>query len=446
VEGLVADAAGAPCPGAEVRIEFRVPGQERPLPGPRCHAGEDGAYALDGIPRMEGSLAAAHGGGRSDPVELAPPGAGDRVRRDLAVLRTPGLAGRVTAADGRPLEGILVSAVKEGAPGARVAETAADGSWEIRGLATASYRLTISDPRAAFLAAREEGVLAPRAHLHHVLEPDPEAPGTVVFRVAAPDGRPVRAARITEYRAGSDSPAGTSDVHPDPDGAWRRPRTWAGRYRFVLRCPEGTAESGPFDVRPGETRDLGTLPLAAGVAVRGRVLAPGGGRLEGARVHVGDEPVPERAPPDAEGRFAVEGLPPSAGTIRVEAPGHDPVLFPWQGAAGAAVDLGERRATVAAGVLRVTVRAASGAFPAGLLVAADRTGSFLPGEAPHRAPVGVDGRAVLRGLAAGRWLTSAVVEAPAAAAPGLGTFSTGRAGPTVDLGPGEEKEVEILLR
>lgn len=63
-----------------------------------------------------------------------------------------------------------------------------------------------------------------------------------------------------------------------------------GRYLLVLRCGALVAVSdGPVDVRPGETTDVGALPLRRGAVLSGRVVDAAGAPRPFTRVSVMDE-------------------------------------------------------------------------------------------------------------------------------------------------------------
>lgn len=104
----------------------------------------------------------------------------------------------------------------------------------------------------------------------------------------------------------------------------------AGRARFVLQAPGAAPFVRELEVVANERLDLGTLLLAPGATVRGRVLDDQGAPIAGAGVFLGAEvdlPQLYGAPlplTDARGEFTLRGVSQHSATLVVTAAGHAP--------------------------------------------------------------------------------------------------------------------------
>jgi hypothetical protein len=415
-------------------------------------ADEEGRYSFAGLSAVEGRVEAAiHGASSGESPFSFPPGVRE-AEVDLRVDTGFAVEGLVRGAGGAPLAGIQVTAEgpggkDAGGTAAAWAETGPDGRYALRGLEGKPFEVHVFDPGRRWTEARFPGVLPPRTGLDATLAPDPDAPGAYSFRALDPRGGPAGALRVIEFTAGSDSPSGSTTlgpgtVGPGPGGVYGPCRARAGRYRLLLRGAGGFGASGEFTVEHGAVADLGTLRLAPGATVRGRVLGPGGLPVPGVLLLAGDDLLPDGAAPGPDGRFAVLSLHPGSGVLRVLLPRCEVVEAPWTAGPGAEADLGDLRLRAAAGAIRGTVRAGSGAPVEGAVV------RIAPDEAPaarvlgREALTGPDGRFEVLEVPAGRWRTSA--SPPRRMEEGSG-FSAGRAGPVVPLPEGGSREIEIRL-
>jgi hypothetical protein len=441
VLGCVRDGEGRPCAGARVRATLRVPGVGKPLGGMEVRADEEGRFEFAGLPPVEGSLEAAWRGDSSGAQAFAPAEGAREARVDLVVAAGPFLAGTVRDREGRPLAGVHVTARAEGAAGSRWAESDAGGAFRIGGLDPVSHVLRAADPAGRHLEATLERLVAPRSGIDVVLEADPGAPGTYAFRAAAPDGSAPRSLRVLEFAGGEAPPAGSRTDAPDPDGVVRSAQKRAGRYRLLLRAGDDRAAVGEFAVEHGRETDLGTVRLAPGAALRGRLLAEDGLPAAESLLLAGEDPLPEAGLPDAEGRFRIGGLAPGTGTLRVLHPRADPIEIPWTAGAGETADLGDLRLSPAGGTLRVLLRADASGVPAGAVVRIGRDGVLGAASLPREAAVGLEGAVTFERVPAGTWRTT--VSVPDRERPG---FSRGAASAVVALAAGERREVEVPVR
>ena len=107
----------------------------------------------------------------------------------------------------------------------------------------------------------------------------------------------------------------------DADGKFRLGGVRAGSNLFTIAAPGLLAHVNPtLRVKPGQTKDLGTITLGEGETVQGRVVDTEDKPIENAEVLVAAKSpaVPihfarRTAPTDAKGRFTLSGVPP--GTV-----------------------------------------------------------------------------------------------------------------------------------
>jgi protocatechuate 3,4-dioxygenase beta subunit len=441
LRGTVMDPAGAPCPGARVRLTLRFPGLKKPLGGFEAMADEDGRYLFHGLTPVEGALEATFRGSSSGEVPFSPPTGGNEMEIDLRVETGPTIEGTVRSAAGDPLPGIMVSATPVGRPGTTWASTDASGRYAIRGLAALPHDVRATDPAGQWLEARVRPVTPPRADVDLAMAADPEAPGAYSFRAVDAGGRPAGIVRVLLFEAGNEVPAGSGSEQAGEDGVYGPDRCGQGRYRITLRGSAGLGASEEFAVERGKTTDLGTLRLSPGVQVRGRIFDPRGRPCPGAQVFVGDDPIEEPGVPDAGGRFMVDSLPPGAGLLRILLPRCDPLEAAWNGGPGDSIDLGDLDLRTATGILRGTVRDRAKAPVAGAIVRVLTPRILGKGELDLEAVTGPDGRFEVRSVPAGRWKVAAAPPPPKEGTNFLG----GRATPLFTLGAGETKEMDLLV-
>jgi hypothetical protein len=311
--------------GAEGRVEFvdLAPGE----------------YALAG--RVGGQFVPLRAG-----LDLAP----GQLRVERVVLEAGGvLRGRATDERDRPLAGVRVELVPRSSglpPDAErargvVAETEADGEYELRDVAPGPYRLrattTYGDTRQTELEF-EAG-----AEFRHDLEF--AAPVRTTGHVSALGGGAVAGALVRclprRDRDGLQSlllppGPGAPGVRTDERGEFVLEDLPPGEFLvLVVHPPESRPELAPAQLHlprlaaegPAEALEV---VLGTGNELRGVVLAAGAETpLEGAEVRlsytVGRSAVPHSATrTDAEGTFRLQGAPDGSGWLEVEAAGHRP--------------------------------------------------------------------------------------------------------------------------
>lgn len=319
LRGRVVDADGDPVPGAAVAAEFwasdAVPFAVRRT----AQSGPDGTWEIDRVRLGEVQLSVARPGSvgldstlavDSDDLDL-----GDLVL--VAGLAVPAL---VVDDTGLPVEGARLRA----ASGAE-ATTDDNGAARLVG---------VSATKSVVVEAAADG---------HV-------PATSTFPQPLPETLRIeltRAFTVTgEFRRRDGTPVADGDVRVEQQRSWRPvPLTDGGR--FVVDLAPGTSATltllSPSALRtstavapgtPGEHRDLGVVAVPGGVTVRGVAIGTADGApVAGARVWT-VRPSPEgplvawmlddvaRGTTDADGAFALGGLPPGPALIRIDAPGH----------------------------------------------------------------------------------------------------------------------------
>ena len=447
VHGTVRLPDERPCPGARVRLTLRIPGSRSGSGGFETNADESGAYEFLRMPVVPFEIEATWNRslGRSRSFEPGLNAAEQRV--DVVIEQGAIVTGTVRDAAGRPLAGIWVIVRRPG--GARYearAETAADGGYALGGLDGGPFVVEASDPSNRRVAATAEGVSPPRTGLDFTLADDPAAPGTYGLRVVDAEGRPVPFLRVVELLPGRDEPVGTREDSPDADGVVRGAQIAAGRRRLRLRAPEGFAETPEFEIRAGAETDLGTVRLEPGAAVRGRLLDPDGSPAAGAKIYAGLERLPERGQPDASGRFALRGLAPAEGFLRVALAGCEVLVLPWQAAAGATADLPDARLRRAAGTVRGRARARSGAIPPDARATLSYEAAMGFAGIDREAPVGADGAFEFLAVPAGRWrLSVSVPDRPTGWKQGDPVPYRGRVASPFELAEGATREMEVEI-
>lgn len=283
------------------------------LPAPAGDSGRVQAEAAGRLPRLI-SLRRGEDGWQAPAVALPTAAA---------------LSGRVVNGDGEPVAGAHVAARIKGTderpPAVRPddavrAASAEDGRFTLRGL-PADARLTAVARRPGFLPAHGDHDLTAAADrpLVLVLRPARAATG----RVVDPDDRPLAGVRVTARPATAGGGGDAVETVSGEDGSFTFPHLPAAEVD--LHAAAGGF--APVRVRGVEVdggpaaADLGTLVLAPGAALHGRVSTPAGEPVAGARLWVaeadgrppevvlnGIEETPPTGESGADGSFRVPDL------------------------------------------------------------------------------------------------------------------------------------------
>lgn len=245
-----------------------------------------------------------------------------RLGEPLVVLR-----GRVTGKDGTPRAGVRVACVPHDAapPCSAYADdwSAADGTFALTGLQPGRYRVGLmAHPRPLeLIAAREVEVTAAGAHVEFVVE---DASARVVGRVVdGRDGSPVES-----FGAGLLKIEWFVPHHAE--SAWGHEQfelhaEEAGRYAVEIRADGYAGFRTPsFDVAEGDTKDLGTIRLGPAGALEVIVRDDAGTPVPYAKAYALSSKLEPKisAFTDAEGRARLDDLNPGAYTLFVVSPRH----------------------------------------------------------------------------------------------------------------------------
>ncbi|HKD99450.1 MAG TPA: carboxypeptidase regulatory-like domain-containing protein [Planctomycetota bacterium] len=433
IDGRVVDAStGAPV--ARFSVAARFPDEDRSVrpydTQPRTIAFEsaDGAFALrDLAPRSWYVAVTADGyvSGRSVEVEVA----AGQVARDVVVkLRAAAtLRGRVVEAGaGAPIEGASVNPWSKSQAGGAVvrATTAADGTFELRGVATGTLRV-YAHHRSFTTGATPEVEAVAGA----VLDLPPIAMGrggAIEGTAIANDGKP--AADAEAFAEGSQISGvtgyGRKTGRTDERGAFRFEGLEAGKWRvYVRRQPRGGTQEvsdhmfGEAVVVDGETTRLDLAPASDTCTLRGRVLRDGAGvPYVGVRVSIHAPIRPQSSThelvgsTDESGRFEIRHVPPGKGWV------HTSNALPRTGI-GFAVDVPDAReheidlvVPEGGGIAGRVVMSSNGQPIERVLVWADCITKGASVYADSNAPTDASGRFALPRLPPGTYRVNAGVD------------------------------------
>jgi protocatechuate 3,4-dioxygenase beta subunit len=272
-----------------------------------------GGYTLARVPGRNGSLQGAAAGHFDGFVDLGDPARLGGKAPTLALVPAASLIGSVVDGRGRPLAGVEVAAVaapeggrmrfvrRRGMAGLPLlARTDERGRFRIAPLPT-EVPHEVSFRRQGY-APRFERVPPARperpAELHVTLGPGVRGVG----RVLAGGGEPVAGARVTLERQEkgstttrmmrilSEKEKPAAEAATDAAGRFVLADLAAGQYVLTVAAAGFAPTAAPGVEVPAAVPevDLGTVRLAAGAAVEGRVVGPRGEPIEGAEVFVLD--------------------------------------------------------------------------------------------------------------------------------------------------------------
>jgi protocatechuate 3,4-dioxygenase beta subunit len=343
VRGIVVDRDGKPAPFATVRVAGA--GKAMFEADRRQATGDDKArFEVRGLPRIAMSVRAESDTAASQitPVDLA-------ARAEIAdlklVLDVSGtIAGTVVDEAGAPVAEVTVNAFPDllnGASGAGIAlgamvsaTTDGSGAFTLRGLPDGAYRLWASrggggTGRRGRGGGGQESTSAKTGDKGVKLTL--ASPGALVARLALPGGGAPTMATVQ---------AGLGATTPVSGGQVALKDLAPGNYDVTFRGLE-FAELTRRDVKiePGKTTDLGTVTLARGRKLTGKVVDGTGAPIADAQVKVGaillssgnaggaaggmDEMMGIRSTTsDADGSFVIIGVPALPTNVMADHPDH----------------------------------------------------------------------------------------------------------------------------
>lgn len=338
--GRVVDLQGKPIPGAEV---FLIPSSssETVL---KASTDAEGQFQIGRLGTGSFDLQ-AHARGylltRVRQVAI-PPGKGNADLGVIALQRGMAFEGRVIDPEGNPIAGARVEAAPTSglSPGdlpadGKEALTGGDGAFSLRGFREGEI-LSLRVIRRGFAPRTISGIETPLPEpLTVELTPAARIAGTVLDEA----GDPVAGAKLVlteEVSKDSKTPVRGRFVavaEVDSAGRFEMVDLTPGRFQLSALASGYLPETrGGIDLKEGNGMDGIDLVLRRGAVIEGRVLAPDGSPVAGARVMVLDQPAqtdlglagrPETFA-DNEGRYQLGGISEGERTVAAEHAGFRP--------------------------------------------------------------------------------------------------------------------------
>jgi protocatechuate 3,4-dioxygenase beta subunit len=337
IRGTVVTSKRAPAPYASVEVAGKAGGEGD---FERVTAGADGTFELKNLPRAAMRVHAENDEAGSAIVDV------DLAKTPLVehlelVLDVDGMiAGVVVDSKGEPVAEAQVSAAPDifkSGSGASIedlafagftsATTDGGGRFRLRGLPEGGYLLWASRGGAPMQPFSSKGTSAKTGDMEVKLVLP--APGGIEGKVAFAGGEVPKRASVQ---------VGVMPATPVADGAFSVRDLPPGTYDLRVRGPD-FADVFKHDivVKEGEDTDVGTITVARGRTIAGRVTRPDGSAAAGARVLAGqmlfsqgsseslDPAIEEQygvrvAVAGADGSFLILGAPVQGGSIIAEDP------------------------------------------------------------------------------------------------------------------------------
>ena len=297
--GRLVDLDGKPAPGGPVRL-LRLPGSggrgQVPLGDGELAvdaesvAAEDGRFSLRHLAAGRYEVRAGHPRHATrvlPPIDVLE---GDTI--DLGTIElAPGgpLAGRVVDADGRPVEGVWLTAEATsvaarfaGTPQRVDAESDSEGRFELKGL-PAAEPLRLTARHSGYSEAQIGGIVVPLAE---PLVVELRKGSTILGRVVGPEGEPIENASVTVTAPlGIGSTGFGLPALTDVDGRFEVGGLGAGTRTLTARA-DGYQQREVEGLTILEDDELGPVEvrLEAGAEISGRVLARDGSPAPGTGV------------------------------------------------------------------------------------------------------------------------------------------------------------------
>jgi RNA polymerase sigma factor (sigma-70 family) len=332
VRGVVRDTAGRPVASADVHVVVRgtVFWRERR----QAFTDGDGRFAITGLPRRAADVVAAHDASGASAIATVDLAATREQEVALALDITGAIAGTVVDRAGTPLGDAQVIVEPEWNGG-----TADRDAWSVRGIQEA-----ITDQTGAFrFAGLPDGTYHVRAarpgapESAQLLAPSVDArPGATSLRLVVPaDGRVVGKVAFADGKVPVQFALALGSTQPTPfaarDGAFQLAAA-AGTHVLRVSGPGFVESRRDVKIEEGKDTDVGTITVASGRSLSGRVLDAAGAPVAKATVAAGalltgsgkDLYIPSESigakstETDADGRYMLDGFPPG-GPITVVA-------------------------------------------------------------------------------------------------------------------------------
>lgn len=283
IRGQVVDTKGAGAGYATIRVAPNGPDQMM-SPGRQAVADKQGNFEIRGLARVKLQIRASSDDASSKLLDLDL--ASQAVAKDLRLVldETGTIAGTVVDGDGKPVPEIQVTAMtdfwsgeKSSLAGLSTATTDGAGAFTLRGLPDGSYRLHAVRSSSSMRGWEAQGTPAKPGDKNVKLVLP--SPAILVGKIALEGGLAPKLANV-QLGYHPATPAG-------PDGAFRIEDLEPGKYDVKIMGPEfAQLTKRDVELEAGKTTDLGTIQVARGRKLTGRVIDPSGSPVSGARVTV----------------------------------------------------------------------------------------------------------------------------------------------------------------
>jgi len=341
IAGRVLDPDGTPVRGVKVHARPEGDRNRFDFPffgGPGPESSRDGSFVLGDLEGATYDLVARIEGfarGEAKGIEI---GTGERLEGvEIRLRRGGSFYGRVTDRHGKTLEGRDVVAFSMGAGSMGNGRSGADGHYEILGLESGAYMVSLQQEGGGagipFLGGMQMQTAQAREGERTRLDlVDEAAAGCRVYGVVRRAGRPVASAAVLATKEGSGLlpglPGSIQGAQADGNGRYEFPSLAPGEYDF--RVSSGGPFSGGQTEIAVEVPDRVELLLDLELpetSVSGRVVEAANGRaVEGAFVRLVPSGEAEGAPAfafgvgsvattEADGTFRLEGVSPGSYTL-----------------------------------------------------------------------------------------------------------------------------------
>jgi protocatechuate 3,4-dioxygenase beta subunit len=279
IRGSVRDSRGRPVVGARVSL-----GKQNPVSGIVVSTSALGEFELNAHPGVEHALVAEHEDHGYATTTLDP----GQHRWDATL--DPGLviAGRVVDASGSGLTGWRVTAYpddggKHPHPRQPRVRTNSTGHFRVLGCSYGEHNVEVSHGGTmnAAVRARATGVL-PGQDLRLIVLPSTKPSAYIKGRILRPEGFEDQLVRLAVHTESWNEMIGVPS-----NGEFRFGPLTPGDYRLraiAYRTPLGGLDLGPFQIKAGEARDIGTHALETPTVVRLHPTRPDGRPVKSLRV------------------------------------------------------------------------------------------------------------------------------------------------------------------
>ena len=293
VAGRVVDAAGAPAPGAVVRVAVRSEGWANEDTR-QAIAGADGRFELKGLARKAVDLAALAEKASSETVHVDLAAKAEQRDVELRLARVGTISGTVVDGKGEPIADAAVWAMpnlRSGGAGAmNRMEWSLRGGAEERTDAGGAFTIAGLSPGEYWLRASKQGA-ASGGRGTMMRDPVEAKVGDANVKITIPADGKVKG-KVALASGGAPGPftvalgMGAPTPFAAEDGSFELDLA-PGHFTLTVTGLAFDRAQVPADVKSGETTDVGTVTVKKGRMIAGRVLGPDGAPVPGATVVAG---------------------------------------------------------------------------------------------------------------------------------------------------------------